>query len=96
MKINLKNTMVTSYDVNGSADDADSFDFVSADERGETEDGGHDQWIPLLSMDHGMNEPLNTVPTTRPSMNFEEIKVTYKELENSDVTEPSDNWFDFG
>ena len=96
MKWNLKNAQVTSVDVNSSAQDEDSFDFVSAEERGETMDEGHDKWIPILSVDQTGHRSADSVPTTTVSMNFEEIKVTYKEYDTSDVGEPVDNWLDLG
>ncbi len=76
-----------------SAKDSDSFDFKNAKARGETQDDGHKEWIPVLSVDQGINRAFDASSL---AMNFEEIKVTYRDYDGADVSEPVDTWLEPG
>ena len=96
MKWQLQNAYVKSYQVNGTSDDADTFDFVSAEERGETESEGHKEWIPILSVSQGINRSTDTANSEEVTLNYEKIEWTYHELDTSNGTEPMDTFSDFG
>ncbi len=78
----LQNVYVKSYQVNGNADDADAFDFVSAEERGDTERGGHDDWIPISQVSQGSNRSSEG----EFSFVFNKVENDYGELEPSSDT----------